>query len=78
MCSANVYIFSASPYKETAFSHCTKKVNFVLRKMNCDPTIFSLLSPTCSFNIAKYSFVLAFIILFSSQVHRDLHLSVGF
>lgn len=33
--------------------------------------------PTCSFNVAKYSFVLAFIIFFSSEVCRDLHLSAG-
>lgn len=73
MCSANVRIFSASPCKETDFFHFTKKVNFIRERWR---TVFSLLSPTCSFNGAKYSFVLAFIILFSSQVHRDLHLSV--
>lgn len=39
--------------------------------VNSGPPIFSLRSSTCSFNVAKYSFILAFSILFCSHVYRS-------
>lgn len=43
--------------------------------VNSDPTVFSLLSSACSFNVSKYSFILAFSVLFGSQVYRSVPFS---
>lgn len=60
------------PVKKQIIFHCTKNLKFYLGKMvNSGPPIFSLRSSTCSFNVAKYSFILAFSILFCSHVYRS-------
>ena len=58
--------------QETDYFSLCKNLKFYLGKMvNQDPTVFSLLSTSCSFNTADYSLILAFRISFSSQVCRS-------
>lgn len=66
---ANNCIFNTSHYKRTNYFLFCKGLIFYLEKMvSNNPTSFSLFCTICSFNEAKYSFILAFRILFSSQV----------